>query len=1027
MNDQRPAQPSDAEHDEGHALSATRYQTVVDVSNVNSSHSLLVQLCGEDKNVLEVGPATGYVSEALKARGCRVVAIEVDPAAAEVAAAHCDRMIVGDIEQIDLATALGDDRFDVVLFGDVLEHLVEPSRVVARVIPFLEPGGYVVASIPNVAHGAVRLALMSGQFTYTDKGLLDRTHLRFFDRAGVVAMFADAGLSIGEWRRVKVPLEDAEVELPLRDIPPHVRDVVMAAPEAMTYQFVVKAAPGPPTAPADSEGDGADPLRSFERWKEDADHLSERSAMLATELDVAWSTATEAAQAAAHATRNSHALLESKPIRAAAPIRAAFNVVRRLRGASTAAPAVEGHVDQAYYPRSRTKLFVTGWCWSSALRRPRIVLLVDGRRRAEWSPDVHRPDLAAELGIRRADIGFDAGVEVGPLDESSEISVEVISPQHRTLLRAVVGELDESRDPLAGRPPAVYIDHATFNRPPKRSFLRRGRAGLTPYEAWVQRAMLSPERLAAMKTESAALAHRPLISIVVPVYNTDPKWLSHAIGSVRQQVYENWELCLCDDASTRSATRRVLAKAASEDSRVKLTRLPDNRGIAAASNAAIDLASGEFVGFLDHDDELRPGALFEVAKLLNAHPETDFLFSDEDKCDEEGRLFYPFFKPGWSPHFLACGNYVTHFRVYRRSLLADIGGIREGYEGSEDFDLALRASEVTNNVGHIAWPLYSWRAIHGSTALAAASKPAAWEAGKRALVDAFKRRGRRVVVERGINESQYRVRHEIEGRPSVKIIIPTRDHAALLKHCVESVRSLSTWPNYHILVVDNDSKDAATLAYLEAGPFDVVPFRERFNFSRMMNLGVAAGPQADYVLFLNDDTEVITPDWIEAMLEHAQEPGVAAVGARLLFPDGRPQHEGIVVEEGPYNIDYQSGQSPLYLTLGISVRDCAAVTAACMLMRTAVFTDIDGYDEALDVAYNDVDLCLRALERGYVNVYTPYARLYHWEGSSRGRLHPARNTDLFEERWSSNGGRRDPYYNPRLAIRPPFMLGNDPY
>jgi GT2 family glycosyltransferase/2-polyprenyl-3-methyl-5-hydroxy-6-metoxy-1,4-benzoquinol methylase len=1003
---------------------ATRYHTTIDPTKLDSSQAHLIDLTGERKRVLEVGAATGYVSKALKDRGCDVTAIEIDDEAAEIASKHCDRMIVGNVETLDFAEAFGDQRFEVAIFGDVLEHLVDPKGVLERLKEYLTPDGVVLASIPNVTHGAVRLSLLAGHFRYTDMGLLDRTHLRFFDRDGVHSLFADAGYGITEWRRVELPILGTEIELSLDQIPTHVVQAVESAPDAKTYQFVVRAAPGAPDAVDEVHAAASpDALELIEAKIEDAELLVAEAVAQAEQADAATQ---EARDQAAHAMRNYSSLLESRAIRGTAPIRTTFNIFRRLVGRETLPAPVQAHVDQVYYPRDDSKLCVVGWCWSNTFRVPRLSLLVGDEKVASWRPEKRRPDLARHLGFQNDVIGFEVEVPVPGLSDEAEVSVVVDRPASVLLTRALAGDLARARDHFAGRAEAVYLDPSIATRPPlepRRGLASRRPPGASVYEDWVEENLTSDERLAEMKEENAALGYRPLVSIVMPVYNTPPKYLSLAIESVRNQVYENWELCIADDCSTRSQTRRVLDQLAGDD-RIKVARLADNRGIALASNAAIELATGEFVGLLDHDDLLRPGALLEVVKLLNERPELDYFFSDEDKSDENGRLFNPFFKPGWSPDFLMSNNYVTHFSVYRRTLLDEIGRFREGYDGSQDFDLVLRATEKTKNIAHIAWPIYSWRAFAGSAALSASFKPAAWDAGKRALEDALVRRGLEGTVEPGLNMGQYRVRYAIKGTPKIAIIIPTRDHAHLLSRCLDTVRRLSTWPHYEILVVDHDSQDPEALKLLEDDDLQVLKYRGRFNFSRMCNLGAERMSHCDYFLFLNDDTEVISPDWMEAMLEHAQRPEVGAVGARLLFPDGSPQHEGIVCETGPYNIDYRTGRGPLYLSFGLAIRNMAAVTGACMLIRKDVFAEIGRFSEELDVAYNDVDLCLKALERGYLNVYTPYAQLYHLEGSSRGKLHPTRNTALFEEHWSRGDARRDPYYNPRLTVRPPFALSN---
>ena len=993
-----------------------RYDTSVDADDLSSSHAHLIDMCGPNKTVLQVGPAT-YVSENLRERGCRVVAIEIDPAAARRAAERCHRVIVGDIEQLDLAECLGDERFDVVMLGHVLEHLVDPVRVLERVSEYLAPGGSVIGFFRNVAHGSVRLSLLTGRFRYTELGLLDGTRSRFFDRTGIEKLFADAGYAITEWRRLERPVLTSGTDLSGATIPPSVLEAVQNAPEALTYQFVVRAVPSGATSTL-IEDEPADlaPIWRLHRRADDADRTMRRALARAVEAERA---AREAEAISAQLHRQIRGLLDSRALRSTAPIRAGTNLVRRLLRKKPAPGWVEGHVEEIGYV-SGGPLTVFGWCWSNAIRLPRLGVFVGGVCVHTWRPDRSRPDIAGEIGVNHELLGFDLQVEMPPMSAESEVVVAAVWPRYSELRRARVAELnppDEKRVRL------VYLESTPGGgRARIRRWLFRSRAR-SPYETWVYDHMLSPAVVETMRAEAASITTRPVVSIVMPVYNTDPGWLASAVQSVRDQVYDGWELCIADDGSTRPKTKRTLSRLVSSDPRIKFVQLPSSRGIAAATNAALSLATGEFVGFLDHDDELRPGALLEVVKRLNEQGDLDYVFSDEDKLDEKGRLYHPFFKPGWSPDLLTSVNYVTHFSVYRRSLVEDLGGLREGYEGSQDFDLVLRATEATDKIAHIPWPLYTWRAIRGSAALSAAFKPEAWEAGKRALEEALTRRGHKGTVDSGIIPGQYRVRYTITGRPQVTIIIPTRDHLELLTRCVESIRRLSTWQNFRILVIDNHSIQPETVEYLANGPFDVVQYPDQFNFSRMMNVGAQNAMDSDYVLFLNDDTEVISTDWIEAMLEHAQRRNVACVGARLLYPDGRPQHEGIIAEEGPCNIDFHS-LNPLYLNIGLAVRNCAAVTAACMLIRKDVFFDLGGFDEHLDVAYNDVDIGLRALEKGYLNVYTPYAQLYHYEGATRGRhSHPTENTIYFEERWKLNG-RRDPYYNPRFALRPPFVLAD---
>jgi GT2 family glycosyltransferase len=544
---------------------------------------------------------------------------------------------------------------------------------------------------------------------------------------------------------------------------------------------------------------------------------------------------------------------------------------------------------------------------------------------------------------------------------------------------------------------------------------------LTPeerYEAWLRLVVLPPRRLRRLRRRADRFPYRPRIAIVLPVFDPEAGWLRAAIESVRTQVYANWELRIVDDGSTRADVRELLAAYAALDRRIDVLRLDRNVGIAEASNAALERVAADFVGFLDHDDELKPNALYEVVLRLNERRDLDLIYSDEDKIDVDGRLSDVFFKPDWSPDLLMSVNYLNHFTLYRTEVARGVGGFQPGLDGSQDFDLALRVSEATEEIGHIPMPLYSWRKVPGSAAAHLDFKRYAFDAGTRALRAALERRGHEGTVIPGLVSGRYRVRYSIRGRPRVVIIIPTRDHVDLLRRCVDSIRQRSTYERYDVVVVDNDSSETGTLEYLAGLRERVIRYPGEFNYARMMNSAVEEAGDADFVLLLNNDTEVISGEWIEAMVEHGQRPDVAAVGARLLFRDGRPQHEGIVV-----GLDGSPAQNVSidYFELGRTIRNCSAVTAACMLTRTEVFRELGGFEPRLRVAWGDVDYCLRAREKGYQIVYTPYALLYHDEGSTRGvgGLHGPEDDAFFRSRW---GQYRDPYYNPNLDTRRPFEL-----
>jgi len=542
------------------------------------------------------------------------------------------------------------------------------------------------------------------------------------------------------------------------------------------------------------------------------------------------------------------------------------------------------------------------------------------------------------------------------------------------------------------------------------------------YREWLNSHRLSAEQVQVYREDIKTFAQTPLVSVLMPVFNIDAKWLTQAIDSVRHQIYPHWELCLVDDASTDPHVAPLLASFASSDPRIKLKSLRTNEGISGASNHALSLASGEFIGLLDHDDRLAPEALYEVVKRLNTDPTIDFLYTDHDLYDINGDRRSPFFKPDWSPDLLLSMNYITHFCLYRRELVERVGGFRKGLEGSQDYDLILRVTECARRVEHIATPLYSWGQAPNSVALDPKAKPYAHEAGRRALEETLTRRGIGGEVVDGYGSPyRYRVKRKIMGEPLVSIIIPTRDNWRLLRRCIDSLEAETAYRNFEIVIVDNQSQNADTLKYLARLSHRVIRFTEPFNFARMNNMAAVCA-HGEHLLFLNDDTEAIEPEWLTSMLEHSQRPEVGAVGPRLLFPNKTIQHAGVVI-----GIQGKAGHAfwgfpadhPGYYDLARVIRNYSAVTGACLMVRRAVFEEINGFDEAFEISYNDVDLCLRLREHGYLVVYTPYAMLYHHQSASRGAYNPATDRkyeELLRARWRSMFEQGDPYYNPNLTL-----------
>lgn len=560
---------------------------------------------------------------------------------------------------------------------------------------------------------------------------------------------------------------------------------------------------------------------------------------------------------------------------------------------------------------------------------------------------------------------------------------------------------------------------------PKPEIDPRISASPNEYQRWLQRHRASPADLARMREESRAFSFRPVISIVTPVHNTRALWLEQAVDSVREQAYENWELMLIDDGSTEEETLRVLSNLKGTDPRIHLLRLEKTSGISAASNLGIESATGEWIGLLDHDDLIEPDAVYQTAKLLQEHPEADLIYSDEDKLTEAG-FDAPFLKPDWSPDFFLSYNYVCHFTTIRRALVQELGGFRSKFDFAQDYDLYLRVVSRSRHIHHIPRVLYHWRRSPGSTSANIREKPEALDAARNALSAYLLRAGQPGHVAVDWNTHGFRIRREITEEKRIAIIIPTRDRIDLLTRCIASVEEKTSYGKYEIVIVDNDSQSPEARDYFQRTRHRVLHFSGPFNYSAINNFAVEQ-TDAPWLLFLNNDVEVISEEWLIAMAEHVQRPEVGAVGARLAFRDDTIQHAGIVLGvrgTAKHAFCGLPAEAPGVCRQLQVTRNYSAVTAACMLTRRDVFESVGGFDEErLPVIFNDVDLCLKMRAAGYLIVYTPFAKLYHDESASRRRSVEPIETEVLRERWPE-AVVRDPYYNPNLSReQADFSLG----
>jgi GT2 family glycosyltransferase len=557
-----------------------------------------------------------------------------------------------------------------------------------------------------------------------------------------------------------------------------------------------------------------------------------------------------------------------------------------------------------------------------------------------------------------------------------------------------------------------------------------GRLKLRKQYALYLRAKKSLEESEVKKKDGVKdLQYKPKVSIVVPVFNTDEKWLRLCIESVLNQVYDNWELCVVDGRSTKPHITKVLEEYVKRNNRIKVSFLPENKGIAGNSNEALALTSGEFIGFLDHDDELAPDALYEVVKTLNEKTEIDFIYTDEDKISRTGRRLDPHFKPDWSPDLLRSHNYITHLAVIRKKVIDDVGGFREGYEGSQDYDLFLRVTEITSNIAHVPKVLYHWRTTPQSAASIGSAKPYAYIAAKKAIEDSLKRRNVKAEVNYGITTGYYKVQYKLLNNPTVSIIITTRDNVGALRRCVQSVLDKTQYDNYRILIVDNQSRELQTFSYYDEIGLNpkvgIAKLDEFFNYSGLRSYAVSL-VDSEYIIFLDDLTEIISKKWLTDMLGHVQRKEIGIVGALLYYPNNTIRHAGIILGIGGavgYAHRRFSKYAYGYMNRARIVQNMSAVTGACLMTKKSVFEEVGGGDEHYGNTLADVDFCLKTRRRGYLIVYTPYAELYHYGSVSKGHEKSSqpqegrtKEIEYFRRKWRDVLAQGDPYYNPNLTL-----------
>ena len=689
---------------------------------------------------------------------------------------------------------------------------------------------------------------------------------------------------------------------------------------------------------------------------------------------------------------------------------------------------LDGNLEMERFEENQ--FILTGW--SAAGEETACKVIVDG---TEVSTEVHwkyRKDVVDVIPELSSDAkcGFEIYV---PDKGGSKLTLELSADGRES---TYVAALDKIRHGENGQDTAnifqktlrYWKNYGLKNTIKKVCQKLSGQRDYGNYEDFLKKYGVTEEELARQRQET--FENSPCFSIAVPLYQTKEKYLREMIESVQAQTYTNWELCLADGSGREHSLQPVVGEYIAKDKRIKYCLLDSNEGIAGNTNEALKMADGDFVVLTDHDDLLSPEALYQCAKAVQKEPQTDVIYSDEDKVDMSGKKFFePHFKSDYNIDLLCTMNYICHLFVVRKDVMERAGLFESCYDGAQDHDFILRCTEKAEHIVHIPKVLYHWRCHAQSTSENPESKLYAFENGCKAVKAHYDRIGIPAEVEQGPFYGMYRTHYLWKEQPLVSILIPNKDHAADLKKCMDSIEEKSTYRNFEFIIVENNSTEEETFAYYKEiekrDNVRVLYYKEDFNYSRINNFG-AKEANGEYVLLLNNDTEMIEPDSIKEMLDVCMRPDVGIVGAKLIFEDNTIQHAGVIIGFGGvagHAFIGQDRDDNGYFSRIISVQDLSAVTAACLMVRRSVFDEVEGLNEEFKVAFNDIDFCLKVRKAGYLVVYNPYAQFYHYESKSRGQEDSAdkvarfqQEIGLFGERWGELLEHGDPYYNPNLTL-----------
>ncbi len=1017
-----------------------KYDFELDMDSDNSL-SMILRGIKENSCVLEFGPAMGRMTRYLKEKlSCRVVIVEIDEEGYHSAMEYAIDGFCGNAESLEWKEQFNSYQFDYVIFADVLEHLRNPQAVLAAAVTLLSDHGQIVMSVPNIAHNSIMIDLYNGKFNYRDVGLLDNTHIHFFTYDSLKEMIDISGLETIYETATFIECENTEFGNSLFNLPPEIRCAMKQRDYAYAYQFIFFCQ----KKLTDSHsGIACDKIDNM--IKNHAEYLN-------VFIDSGEGYCEETKLCYAVKEGDNNICLSIEHPEEVCYIRIDFAEVPcfvRLNNFK-----IDGC-------EAEEKIFRTNCSWHEDKEYefitidPQMEAAVkhfEGNIEIDFYLEFLTLDRLESLSRRKKEklISEENKAEIlEKKTEQLEKQIEQMTQAHAYELQLVyqssswkitkpyrfmartikkVGRVIIPRHVRKGLYIILHEGLSMFFRRYK-AFRHRKKA-----EKLFVKKIVAPRADVLAKQRRSAFDRDILFSIIVPLYNTPKEYLEEMIASCQQQTYRRWELCLADGSDAEhSYVGETVKKMMQRDSRIKYQVLEKNAGISENTNAALAMAQGDYIALLDHDDLLHPSALYEYMKVI-CEKNADFIYCDEMTFEGEiDHIITLHFKPDFAIDNLRANNYICHFSVFSRELLDKAGKFRKEFDGSQDHDMILRLTEKAKQIVHVPQILYYWRSHPASVASDINSKTYAIDAGKRAVLSHLERCGLHGTVESSrAFPTIFNIRYEITGAPLISILIPNKDNRDMLSRCIGSIMQKTTYTNYEILIIENNSTKQETFRYYDMiqknSKIRVLNYDKKgFNYAAINNFA-AKEARGEYLLFLNNDIEIITPEWIEEMLMFAMQADVGAVGAKLYYPDNTIQHAGIIIGLGKdrcaggahYRAEYDNFG---YMGRLCYAQDFSAVTAACLMVSKAIFEEVGGFDEKFAVAYNDVDLCLAIRKKGYKNIWTPLAEAYHYESVSRGYdTDPERQgrflseVDRFKEKWGEIIEKGDPYYNVNLTL-----------